>query len=192
VTLFECDNGDGLVLKLMDYGATIVAVECPDGHGQRDNICLGFETLDSYLNRHPFFGSTVGRYCNRIAQGRFALDGNSYQLATNDTPNHLHGGNVGYDQFVWNAETIENRDAVGVRFEHASADGDEGFPGSLQVAATYTVNIENELRIEFTAQSDAATPLNLTNHAYWNLGGQAAGSILEHRLELNCDHRFMV
>jgi len=188
VTLYTCSNDNGLVLKIMNYGATIVALKTPDRDGKMANVNLGFQKLDGYLRRHPYFGSTVGRFCNRIAKGRFSVDGQAYELATNNDPNHLHGGNVGFDQALWKAETLRGKDHVGVRLEHFSPDGAEGYPGNLHVSATYTINAENELKIRFFATTDLATPVNLTNHAYWNLGGEVSGPILDHETMLAADH----
>jgi aldose 1-epimerase len=186
VSQYTCTNANGLVLKLMDYGAIITALETPDRNGKLQNITLGFPTLEGYLQRHPYFGATVGRYCNRIAKGKFTLDGKEYTLATNDKENHLHGGKVGFDKVMWQAEEVKTADAVGVRFHRSSPDGEEGYPGNLDVSVTYTLNNANELVIEFTATADKATPVNLTNHAYWNLSG-GTGTILEHEMTIQAD-----
>jgi aldose 1-epimerase len=187
VKLFTCTNAGGSVLKLTDYGASVVSVEVPDRDGKLANVNLGFERLDGYLGGHPFFGATVGRFCNRIAGGRFTLDGKEYQLAKNNGPHHLHGGDKGFNRYVWKSEAIADDDAVGVRFTHTSPDGDENYPGTLRMTATYTLTNENELRIELTATTDKPTVVNLTNHNYWNLAGAGSGNILDHVLTLEAD-----
>ncbi len=192
VTLYSCTNSRGLRLSLTDYGATVVDVETPDRDGQLANINLGFRSLTGYLGPHPHFGSTIGRFCNRIAQGRFSLDGQQYQLATNNGPNHLHGGDVGFDKHVWRAEPIETASAVGVKFTRRSVAGEEGYPGNLDVAVTYVLTSEDELRVEFTAKTDQATPINLTNHNYWNLRGAGAGDVLDHRVTMFADRYLAV
>lgn len=187
VKLFTLTNSHGVVVKMTDYGATIVAVETPDKNGKKANITLGFDKLEGYLQRHPYFGSTVGRYANRIAKGKFTLDGKEYTLATNNGPNHLHGGKKGYDAVVWKAEPLKSADGAAVKFSYTSPDGEEGYPGTLKATATYTLTDNDELRIDYTATTDKATVVNLTNHAYWNLGGATSGTILKHELTLACD-----
>lgn len=188
VTLYVCTNARGNVLKMTNFGATVVALEMPDRHGQRANINLGFDRLDGYLGDHPYFGATVGRYANRIAQGRFTLDGQEYTLATNDGPNHLHGGDVPFHQVVWQAEPFRDDSGTGVRFHYSSPDGEEGYPGNLEVTAVYTLTDQDELIVAFTATTDQPTPVNLTNHNYWNLRGEGAGTIREHLLFLPADY----
>ena len=187
VELYTCRNAGGLVLKVMTYGATVVSMETPDKLGNVKNVQLGFPKLDGYLQRHPYFGATIGRYGNRIAGGKFTLDGKEYKLATNNGPNHLHGGIKGFDAVVWKAEEVKKADSVGVKFSYTSKDGEEGYPGTLQVTATYTLTNANEMRIDYTATTDRPTVLNLTNHCYWNLGGAGSGKILEHRLTIFAD-----
>jgi aldose 1-epimerase len=187
VQVFELTNRNGLVLKLSDYGATMLALELPDRDGQNANVLLGFPSLAGYLERHPYFGSTVGRFCNRIGAAGFTLEGVSYSLAKNDGENHLHGGNVGFDKVLWDANPFETEAAVGVSFSYLSADGEEGYPGNLEVTAVYQLTNANELHIEFQATTDRATPVNLTNHSYWNLAGEGRGTILDHELQLEAD-----
>lgn len=187
VALFTLTNANGLRVKLTTYGATVVAVETPDKAGKLANITLGFPTLEGYLQRHPYFGSTVGRYGNRIAGGKFTLDGKTYTLATNNGPNHLHGGLKAFDAVVWKAEKVTTADSVGVKFTYHSPDGDEGYPGALDVSATYSLTSADELKIEYTAETTKPTVLNLTNHCYWNLGGAGSGKILGHQLLLAAD-----
>jgi aldose 1-epimerase len=183
--LFTLKNKHGLVVKLTDYGARIVAIDCPDRAGKKANIVLGFDSAEKYVEHTSYFGCTTGRYANRIAKGKFSLDGKEYTLAVNNGPNHLHGGKVGFDRKLWKGEPATG---MSVRFTHRSPDGDEGYPGNLDVTVLYTLNDENELTIDYTAMTDAPTVLNLTNHAYWNLAGATAnGSILDHKLELAAD-----
>jgi aldose 1-epimerase len=180
-------NAGGIRIKLIDYGATLISVETPDKNGKLANITLSFPTLDGYLQRHPYFGSTVGRYANRIAGGKFTLDGKVYTLATNNGPNHLHGGLKGFDAVVWKAEPVKTPDSIGVKFSYTSADGEEGYPGKLDATVTYTLSNSNALRIEYTATTDKPTVLTLTNHTYWNLAGAGSGDILKHELTLAAD-----
>lgn len=187
VDLYTCTNANGLVLKMTNYGAIVVSLDVPDRDGNLANVNLGFPTLDGYLARHPYFGSTVGRYCNRIAKGRFTVDGEQYTLATNNGDNHLHGGLVGFDKAIWGAEPIESDSAVGVKFTCVSKDGEEGYPGNVNVTAVYTLNNDNDLVIELTATTDEACPVNLTNHCYWNLAGEGSGTIRDHELMIAAD-----
>lgn len=187
VTLFTCTNSHSLVLKLSDYGATVVAVETPDKNGKLANINLGFDSQAKHEAHGAFFGATVGRFANRIAKGQFTLDGKTYKVATNNGANHLHGGLRGFDKVMWKAEPIESGDAVGVKFSYRSKDGEEGYPGNLDVTVTYTLTNSDELKMEYTAATDKATVLNLTNHNYWNLAGAGQGTILDHQLQLMAD-----
>lgn len=187
VTLFTCTNKNGLVMKVMSYGATVVSLETPDKNGKLANIQLGFPKLEGYLQRHPYFGSTVGRYGNRIAKGRFSIDGKEYKLATNNGPNHLHGGIKGFDAVLWKAEEVKGADSAGVKFTYKSKDGEEGYPGNLDVSVVYSLTNNNEMRIEYTATTDRPTVVNLTNHCYWNLGGAGSGDILKTQLMLAAD-----
>ena len=192
VTLYTCTNQNGLVLKMIDYGAIVVAVETPDREGKMANITQGFDSLAGYLQRHPYFGATVGRFCNRIAKGKFTLDGEEYTLATNNGPNHLHGGEQGFDKRMWKGEPIQSDTGVGIKFTYTSPDGEEGYPGNLATTVVYTLTNANELKIEFTATTDKATPVNLTNHNYWNLAGAGVGTIKDHELSLTADKALAV
>lgn len=187
VTLYTLTNGQGLSVKLIDFGATVIAVETPDKNGKSANITLGFPALDGYLQRHPYFGSTVGRFCNRIAGGKFSLDGQEFTLATNNAPNHLHGGKVGFDAKLWKATSGQSEGAAGVEFTLVSPDGDEGYPGELTAVVTYSINAANELSIDYKATTTKPTVVNLTNHCYWNLGGAGSGDVLGHLLEVAAD-----
>jgi aldose 1-epimerase len=185
VERFTLANRQGLRVELLSYGGIIRAVWAPDRDGQFANVTLGFADFAGYLaGTNPFFGCLTGRYANRIANGRFTLDGEAYQLATNDGINHLHGGVRGFDKYVWGAEEIRDQDTAGVRLSRVSPDGEEGYPGTLSVAATYTLDDENRLRLDYRAETDRPTILNLTNHAYWNLAGEGSGSVEGHVLWL--------
>jgi len=187
VALYTLDNGHGLVVRAMSLGATLTAVEFADKEGKRENVTLYLETLDDYLRGHPCFGSVCGRYANRIAKGQFQLDGVTYQLATNNGPNHLHGGKVGFHQRLWNHRPVKGDGFVGVEFSRVSPDGEENYPGTLTVSVTYRVTPDNRLEMEYVATTDKATVVNLTNHAYWNLAGAGVGTILDHILQINAD-----
>jgi aldose 1-epimerase len=183
VDLFTLANANGLSAKVATYGAIITELHVPDGKGQFCDIVLGYDNLEQYLRKHPFFGATVGRVANRIAKGRFTLVGKTYALATNNGPNHLHGGLKGFDKKVWQAEP---QTGAAVKFSYTSPDGEEGYPGTLAVAVTMTLTDANELRLDYTATTDKPTPVNLTNHSYFNLAGE--GSALEHEMMLAADH----
>jgi aldose 1-epimerase len=187
VTQFTLENANGLTVTLIDYGAIVTTVETYDRDGNKANINLGFPNLDGYLERHPYFGSTVGRYANRIAGAKFTLDGKEYTLFANDGANHLHGGKAGLDKVLWKAEPIETDDSVGVKFVYDSPDGEEGYPGKLRVSASYVLDDDNELTMTFDATTDKPTPVNLTNHNYWNLSGAGSGTILDHQLTISAD-----
>jgi aldose 1-epimerase len=165
-------------------------VETPDRSGKLANVNLGFDNVRGFEGQHPYFGATVGRFANRIAKGKFTLDGKEYTLAANNGPNHLHGGIKGFNRVMWKAEEVKNDKEVGVRFSYLSRDGEEGYPGNLTVTALYTLTADDELKIEFTAKTDKPTVLNLTNHNYWNLNGAFSGSILDHVLMLTA-HQYV-
>lgn len=188
VTMFTLTNGNGLKATLINFGAILVTFEAPDRDGKLANINLGCETVEDYATISPYFGCVAGRYANRIAKGKFTLDGQEYTLATNNEPNHLHGGNVGFSKVMWAATPIEDRDEVGVKFTYDSKDGEEGYPGNLHSEVTYTLNNEDELSLSYTARTDKPTVLNLTQHSYWNLAGHDSGTILDHELMLNADN----
>lgn len=185
IRAYTLRNHKGVRARLITYGATLNELWVPDRAGKFADVVLGFDTLAGYLGPHPYFGGTIGRYANRIANGRFALDGKAYQLAVNDPPNSLHGGKVGFDHCVWEAVPAESALGTGVRFSYVSKDGEENFPGTLSVSVTYTLTEANELRILYEAETDKATPVNLTNHSYFNLAG--VGDVLDHVLQLNAD-----
>ncbi len=185
VELFVLTNG-ALTVKVMTYGAIVTEILAPDRAGTPGDVVLGFDDLKGYLGGHPYFGAAVGRFANRIGGAKFSLDGQDYTLAVNNGPNSLHVGTKGFDKVVWKAEELPGPDPS-VRFTYRSPDGEEGYPGNLDVSVTYTVTKANELRIDYRATTDKATPVNLTNHSYFNLAGPASGSILDHELTLAAD-----
>jgi len=187
VDLYTLTNAHGMVVKIMTYGAAITEILVPNKSGPPTNVVLGFDKIDSYLAGTPFFGAAIGRVGNRIAKGAFTLNGKTYKLATNDGANHLHGGTKGFDKVVWKAEAAPAKDGQAVKFTYHSPDGDEGYPGNLDAAVLYTLTEANELRIDYMATTDKATPVNLTNHSYFNLAGEGNGTILNHVLMLNAD-----
>jgi len=182
VNVYTMRNAHGIAVRAMDYGGIILSLRTPGRDGQLGDIVLGHDSLAGYLDETPYFGAIVGRYANRIANGRFALDGTTYQLATNNGPNHLHGGIQGFDKIVWSGEPFEEGDSAGVRFTYRSVDGEEGYPGTLDVTVTYTLTADDALVIDYHAVTDAATPVNLSQHSYFNLVGDASRDILDHRL----------
>lgn len=175
----------GITVKVITLGGIITAIHAPDRDGKIDDVVLGFDSLEGYLKGHPYFGCITGRVCNRIAHGKFTLEGKEYQLAKNNGPHHLHGGNVGFDKVLWQAKEIQRESAVGLELTRRSPDGEEGYPGNLDVIVRYLVTDQSELVIEYEATTDKTTHVNLTNHAYFNLGGIKGGSILGHELQLN-------
>jgi aldose 1-epimerase len=186
VEIFTLTNRNGLKARLMTYGAILVSLEVPDRTGRLGDIVLGYDALDGYVKNNPYFGAIVGRYGNRIAKGRFALDGVTFKLAANNGENHLHGGLKGFDKVVWDAEPQMEDDGVGVKFTYLSKDGEEGYPGNLEVMVQYLLTNDDELRIAYEAVTDKATPANLTHHSYFNLAGGAT-DILGHELMLAAD-----
>jgi aldose 1-epimerase len=185
VEVFTLTSKGGVEIKAISYGAIITSIRVPDRTGAVADVALGFDSLPGYLGEHPFFGAVVGRYGNRIARASFTLDGRTYKLAANNGSNHLHGGVRGFDKYVWTAEVLKG--ATGVAFKRTSPDGEEGYPGTVQARVTYALSDANELSIEYRATTDRATPLNLTQHTYFNLAGHNAGSIVDHELMLAAD-----
>jgi aldose 1-epimerase len=183
VELYTLSNGK-ITAKVMTYGAILTELLVPDRNGKLGDVVLGFDSLEGYLAGHPFFGATVGRVANRVAGGAFSLDGKDYKLAVNNGPNSLHGGLKGFDKVVWKAEDVSGPAGPAVKFTYRSRDGEEGYPGNLDVAVTYTVTSQNEVKIDYKATTDKATPVVLTNHSYFNLAGPASGTILDHELKL--------
>ena len=187
VDLYTLRNRAGLEARIMTYGGIVVSLKTPDRTGKLDDIVLGFDSLGGYLHDPPYFGAIIGRYENRIARGRFALDGKTYQLPINNAPNSLHGGTRGFDKVVWSASSFDRPDGVGVILKHTSPDGDQGYPGTLDVEVTYTLNDSNALSVDYRAKTDKATPINLSQHSYFNLTGGAQRDILAHVLTLSAD-----
>jgi aldose 1-epimerase len=185
VNRFTLTNRNGMEVKIINFGGIVTSLKVPDRSGKSADVVLGFNDLDSYVKTHPFFGTAVGRYANRIAKGRFTLNGIEYKLAVNNGENHLHGGIKGFDKVVWTAEQVKTLAGPAVRLTYLSKDGEEGYPGNLQVTMVYTLTDRNELKIDYTATTDKDTVLNLTHHSYFNLAGEGNGDILNHRLKLN-------
>jgi len=190
---YTLTSSRGLRARITNFGATLTAMVVPDRHGNLQDVVLGYDSLDEYVSQSSYFGATVGRYANRIAGARFALDGVEYKLAANEEPNHLHGGSEGFDKKLWTADEVTAaEDQAWVRLSYLSKDGEEGYPGNLQCRVTYTLTNDDELRISYEAETDKKTVVNLTNHSYWNLAGQGNGDILGHELQLNCTKFTMV
>jgi len=187
VDLYTLTNTNRLEVRATNYGGIIVSLRVPDKQGRVDDVVLGFDKLQGYLEKEPYFGAIIGRYANRIATARFSLDGVTYSLAANDGPNSLHGGNRGFDKVVWEAEPFENPKGVGLVFTYISRDGEEGYPGNLNVRVTYTLTDQDELVLDYEATTDKPTTVNLTQHTYFNLAGEGRGDILGHELTLNSD-----
>jgi aldose 1-epimerase len=184
--LFTLENSHGVRVTVIDLGATVTSVIVPDRSGRSVNVTLGFDSLPGWEKNSSFFGCIVGRVANRIRGGSFDLDGKRYTLARNERENHLHGGVKGFDKSVWAARLFMKGDTAGIRFQHTSRDGDEGYPGTLKAAAEYALNESSELSFEYWATSDKPTPVNLTNHTYWNLAGAGSGTVLSQEARLNC------
>ena len=184
VERFTVTNANGVEMKAISYGGIITSLRVPDRNGKLDDIVLGFDSLEPYLTQPTFFGALIGRYGNRIGNAQFTLDGKTYKLAANNNGQSLHGGVKGFDKVLWAVEPIGNN---GLAFTRTSPDGEEGYPGTLKVRVTYTLTDKNELVVEYHATTDKATPVNLTQHSYFNLAGQASGDILGHELMLNAD-----
>jgi aldose 1-epimerase len=185
VFVYTLANAGGMRASVLSLGCIIARLEVPDRDGKPANVVLGLDTLAGYLHRSPHFGAIAGRYANRIAGGRFAIDGIEYKLETNDGPNTLHGGRHGLDKVVWQAETLDGEALV---LRYLSPDGQEGFPGNLAVEVTYRLGAANELRIDYTAKTDKPTVVNLTNHSYFNLAGEGSGDVLNHVVSIDADH----
>jgi len=184
VSLYTIQNKNGIKAEVINYGGIVVSLYVPDKYGNLDDIVLGFDDFDSYLNRNPFFGAIAGRHANRIEDASFELNGKKYTLLRNNGRNHLHGGAKGFDKVLW--EVVEHNDSL-IKLFYRSTDGEEGYPGNLDVTVTYVLTDNNEWVIDYKAVSDADTVVNLTNHTYFNLAGHGSGSIMDHELKINAD-----
>ncbi len=187
IDLYTLTNDKGVEVRIMTYGGIVVSLQVPDRDGKLADVVLGYDNLEGYLRDNPYFGALIGRYGNRIAEGRFTLNGTSYQLAQNNGENHLHGGVVGFDKRIWKAKGVTSKDDVGLQLTYLSHDGEEGYPGNLSVTVVYMLTNNNELRIDYAAITDMDTIVNLTQHSYFNLAGAGTGNILSHELMLNAD-----
>jgi len=184
---YTLHSAKGAVAKVITYGATLTELWVPDKAGKNADVVLGFDNLEGYLGDHPFFGATVGRYGNRIAKGKFSIDGHEYSLFLNNGPNSLHGGKEGFSRKVWKAEPVKSTHGSGVKFTYVSKDGEEGYPGTLTTNVTYELSDDNALKITYHASTDKLTVVNLTNHSYFNLSGAGNGDILKEVLQLDAD-----
>ena len=187
IDLFTLTNAGGMEVKITSYGATVVSLVVPDRNGTPADVVLGYDALEDYITGVYYFGCVVGRYANRIAGGKFTLHGREYRLAANEAGNHLHGGLRGFDKVVWQARVFEDDSEMSLILSYLSPDGEEGYPGNLACTVSYTLCAANELKINYRAIADAPTIVNLTNHAYFNLGGAGSGDILNHELMINAD-----
>ncbi|MEO1260353.1 MAG: aldose epimerase family protein [Bacteroidota bacterium] len=185
--LFTLRNRNGMEVKITNFGGIITHLIVPDKNGHMGDVVLGFDTLAGYVDEHPYFGAIVGRYGNRIAKGKFSINGKTYTLATNNGPNHLHGGLEGFDKKLWEATIVETENHPFLRLQLTSPDGEEGYPGTLRIQVDYTLNIQGELRMDYTANTDQPTHVNLTNHAYFNLTSDPGQTILNHEVAINAD-----
>lgn len=192
VDVYTLTTDTGMSMRVTNYGGIILSLQVPDREGTFEDVVLGFDSVEAYTRKayraaNPYFGALIGRYGNRIDEGQFSIDGQTYTLETNNGPNHLHGGTKGFDQVVWKAESFRRGDSVGVVLTHASPDGQGGYPGRLNVEVTYSLTPDNELAIDYRATTTETTPVNLTQHSYFNLDGEGDGTILDHRLSMNAE-----
>jgi aldose 1-epimerase len=187
VELYTLTNSNGVEARIITYGGIVVSLKVPDRNGRLEDVVLGFDSLEDYVKKNPFFGTITGRYANRIAKGRFTLNGVEYKLAVNNGENHLHGGLKGFDKVIWKARPRQAMNGVGLELTYRSRDGEEGYPGNLSVTVTYLLTNNNELRIDYSATTDKDTVINLTNHSYFNLAGAGSGDILKHEIIINSD-----
>jgi aldose 1-epimerase len=187
VYLFTLENDNGTIVTITNYGGTVTSFVTPDKNGNKSSIIVGFDSLQPYLQQPPYFGALIGRYGNRIGDAKFSLEGTTYKLAANNGKNHLHGGIKGFDKVVWDA-TVPNDSIPSLTLKYINKDGEEGYPGNLNVTVIYTLTNDDELKIEYNAETDKATPVNLTNHSYFNLSGDVSNTILNHRLMIDADN----
>ncbi|HDP98335.1 MAG TPA: galactose mutarotase [bacterium] len=188
VDLYTLTNDHEVSVQITNYGGIVTLILVPDKNENLGDVVLGFDNLEGYLQNNPYFGCIIGRYGNRLARGKFKLNGKNYSLATNNEPNHLHGGIKGFDKVVWSAKEIKNKDTIGLELTYLSADGEEGYPGNLSIMVIYALTNDNMLRIDYEANTDQPTIVNLTNHSYFNLKDAGATSILDHELTLDADY----
>ena len=188
VQLYSLTNNNGVTVTITNYGGTVTSWVTPDKHGNKSSVIIGMDSLSEYLKKPPYFGALIGRYGNRIGDAKFTLDGKTYQLAANNGKNSLHGGNKGFDKVVWDATPGTDSTRPSLTLSYLSKDGEEGYPGNLKVTVVYSLSNDDELNIDYTAETDKATPVNLTNHSYFNLTGSTANTILNHTLMIDGDH----
>jgi len=193
IDIYTLTNSRGMEVKILTYGGILQSIKVPDRRGRLANVTLGFNNIADYETKNPYFGCITGRYANRIANGRFQLNGQTYQLGINNDPNHLHGGFKGFDKYVWAATPVQNRHSVGLELRFTSPDGDQNYPGTLANKVTYTLTNKNEIRMDYKSRlvddgTNLKTIINLTNHAYWNLAGEGSSDIYGHKLKINASH----
>jgi len=187
IQFFTLKNQNGVKIEITNYGGKVVSIHVPDKKGVFKDVVLGYDHIDDYISGNPYFGALIGRYANRICKGKFSLLGKDYQLATNNGKNHLHGGIKGFNDVVWDAVLIENKEEPSLELEYFSKDGEEKYPGNLKVKVVYTLTNENELKIHYYATTDQTTIINLTHHSFFNLAGEGNGDILDHKLFIDAD-----
>lgn len=192
VYLYTLTNNKRMMVRIINYGGIITSIQVPDKKGNFEDVVLGYDNLKGYLEETPYFGAIVGRYANRIANGKFTLDGEEYLLAVNNGPNHLHGGIKAFDKVIWDAETFQNENELGLELHYLSKDGEEGYPGNLKVTIRYILTNANELKINYKATTDKVTPVNLTHHSYFNLSGNLNQDVLENTLWIDADEYTVV
>ena len=185
VDIYTLKNTNGMEVKITNYGGIVTSIKVPDKNGKFDDVALGYDTLQAYIDNNPYFGALIGRYGNRIGAAEFVLNGEKSTLAKNDGGNSLHGGLKGFDKVLWSAEPVSGKGSQSLKLTYISKDGEEGFPGNLTATVVYTLADDDSLRIDYTATTDRPTVVNLTNHTYWNLAGEGSGDILQHQLMLN-------
>jgi len=186
--IFTLTNKNGLVAQITNFGGIVTSLLVPDRDGKFADVVLGFDDLEGYINEHPYFGALIGRVGNRIAKGKFTLEGKEYTLAINNGPNHLHGGLKGFDKVIWNAKPSMTDNGPALELTYLSRDGEENYPGNLSCRVVYTLTNDNELKIDYEATTDKPTPINLTQHSYFNLAGHNAGDMLSHEVVINADN----
>ena len=187
VDQYTLSNDSGMAIQVISYGGIITSWVAPDKWGNNKNIALGFETLEQYIEKNPYFGALIGRYGNRIAHGKFSLDGHEFQLETNNGPNHLHGGSLGFDKVLWTISEEKVEDGVAVKLTYISEDGEGGYPGTLNASVIYNLTNDNALEVTYAATTDKTTIVNLTQHTYFNLSGDFSETILDHELVIQAD-----